>query len=123
MVLSHAQLTVVIGLLIAVAPAHAEQITPAPPPAQLQQTVPARPEPTPAVDGARATQFKAPVTPGSASQQPAPVSQQSAPVTVMAPAMPSPAQQQMEAVQALSPAMRGPQQAAPAMDLAPAAHP
>jgi hypothetical protein len=93
MALSHAQLAVVVVLLIAVAPSRAEQIAPVAPPAQLQQTVPARPEPAvPSGEGGRSVlpqaQFKAPVAPGLAPQQPAPVTQQSAPAMALTPARP-----------------------------------
>jgi hypothetical protein len=67
----------VMGVLtaVAIAPqARAEQLAPAGPPAQIQQTVPARPEPvTPSDQGGASTtprdQVKAPVAPGPAPQQ------------------------------------------------------
>jgi hypothetical protein len=79
--------TAVMGLLIAVAPAvapRAEQLKPAEPPAQLQQAVPATPEPVNSETGANATTTPGTQLPGPVA--PRPVTSQSTPATELAPA-------------------------------------
>ena len=73
MVPLRAKWAAVVVLLIASASARAEQLEPAAPPAQLQQSIPTRPDPGKPADQGSATkprdQASAPVSPGPAPQQ------------------------------------------------------